>query len=153
MTTMITKERLKEGLDDSLKIAKRAAENKDKLRPSLHIKSETINFDLDAFLQEWSEENNINLAIVDIATVNKEDILTLPKILEVPTVFLLKNFGDYSHDDIRYHYRQLVKDCVLISKDVVTFTNNFLFAVATTTEDKPICDMSERGCFAYINNK
>lgn len=149
---MITQEYLKEELDNALEIANEAMNANNFVRPNLHIKAETIYFDLETFLLEWSKEHNINLVAVDIATISKADVLALPEILKVPTVFLLKNFGDYSNDDRRYHYRQLVKDCVLIHRGVVTEANKFLFAVATTTKDNPICDMSENGCFAYLNN-
>lgn len=150
---MITQEYLKEELDNSLENANEAMNANNFVRPNLHIKAETIDFDLDTFLLEWSKEHNVNFVSVDIATISQTDILALPEILKVPTVFLLKNFGDYSNDDMRYHYRQLIKDCVLIHRGTISETNNFLFAIATTTEDKPICDMSERSCFAYINNR
>ena len=149
---MITQEYLKEELDNSLENANEAMNANNFARPNMHIKAETIDFDLDTFLLEWSKEHNVNFVSVDIATISQTDILALPEILKIPTVFLLKNFGDYSNDDMRYHYRQLVKDCVLIHRGVVTEVNNFLFAVATTTKDNPICDMSENGCFAYLNN-
>ena len=150
---MITQEYLKEELDNSLENANEAINVNNFVRPNLHIKAETIDFDLDTFLLKWSKERNVNLVSIDIATISQTDVLALPKLLKVPTVFLLRNFGDYSNDDMRYHYRQLVKDCVLIDKGIVSETNNFLFAIATTTKDKPICDASERSCFAYINNR
>lgn len=147
---MITQEYLKEELDNCLEYASIAMLTKDFVRPNLHIREEIINFDLDKFLLEWSKERNVNFVSVDIANISQTDILALPKILKVPTVFLLKNFGDYSKDDERWHYRQLVKDCVLIHRGMVTEANNFLFAVATTTKDNPIRDSSENNCFGYL---
>lgn len=147
---MFTKSDLIEKLDRSLKIASRKMKIEDKDRPNLHIaKVETLDFDLDTTLKEWAKESNINFASVDISALTSNDVAAIPEILSQPTVLLLKNFGDYTHDMLREPYRQLVKDCRYGVDGI--FVNNFLFAVATTKNDMLIRDMSERTCFGTYN--
>ena len=127
----------------------------DKDRPNLHISNvETIDFDIEETMKEWATENNVNYSVVDISTLTLDDVSAIPEILSTPTVFLLKNFGDYSHDvdndALREPYRQLIKDCCYGPNCI--FVNNFLFAVATTQSDMPIQGMSERCCFGHFNN-
>ena len=147
---MFTKSNLIEKLDRSLKVAQRKMKIEDKDRPNLHIaKVETLDFDIEATMKEWAKANNINLSIVDISTLTQNDVSELPEILSQPTVLLLKNFGDYIHDMLRWSYRRLVKDCRYGVDGI--FANNFLFAVATTISDMPIRDMGEKICFGTYN--
>ena len=147
---MFTKSNLIEKLDRSLKVAQRKMKIEDKDRPNLHIvKVETLDFDIEATMKEWTREKSINLAIVDISALTPQDVALIPEILSQPTVLLLKNFGDYTHDMLREPYRQLVKDCIYGVDGV--FANNFLFAVATAKSDMLIRDMSERSCFGTYN--
>ena len=148
---MFTKNEFIKELNRSLELAQDAMEDKDKVRPNLHIANvETIDFDIEATMKKWSTENNVNYSVVDISTLTLDDVSAIPEILSTPTVLLLKNFGDYTHDMLREPYRQLVKDCCY-GTDCI-FANNFLFAVATTKSDMPIQDMSERSCFGPFNN-
>ena len=147
---MFTKADFIEKLDRSLKVAQRKMKTEDKDRPNLHIaKVETLDFDLETTLKEWTKENNMNLASIDISALTPNDVAAMPEILSQPTILLLKNFGDYTHDMLREPYRQLVKDCRYGVDGI--FANNFLFAVATTKSDMPIQDMSERSCFGTYN--
>lgn len=147
---MFTKNEFIEKLNRSLKTAKSHMKIKDKNRPNLHIANvETIDFDLEATMKEWATENNVNCAVVDISALTLDDVSAIPEILSTPTVLLLKNFGDYTHDMLREPYRQLVKDCRYGTNGI--FANNFLFAVATTKSGLPIQDMSERCCFGHYN--
>ena len=147
---MFTKNEFIEKLNHSLKVAQRHMKIENKDRPNLHIANvETIDFDLEATMKEWAKANNINLSIVDISTLTQNDVSELSEILSQPTVLLLKNFGDYTHDMLREPYRQLIKDCRYGVDGV--FANNFLFAVATTKSDMLIRDMSERCCFGTYN--
>ena len=149
---MFTKNELIEKLNRSLKVAQSRMKLECKDRPNRHIANvETIDFDLEATMKEWATENNVNYAVVDISTLTLDDVSAIPEILSTPTVLLLKNFGDYTHDMLREPYRQLVKDCRYGINGI--FANNFLFAVATTKSDMPIRDMSERSCFGHFNNK
>lgn len=148
---MLTKNEFIERLNRSLKVAQSHMKIKGKDRPNLHIaKVETLDFDIEATMKEWTREKSINLAIVDISALTPQDVASIPEILSQPTVLLLKNFGDYTHDMLREPYRQLVKDCCYGTNGI--FANNFLFAVATTKLDMPIRDMSERCCFGHFNN-
>lgn len=122
------------------------------VRASICVPAEAIDFDIEAIMMKWCEETEVNLAVVDIASVTEKDVAALPEILKEPTIFLLKNFGDHSKDDLRRHYRQLVKDSILISKHgICAETNNFVFAVAVVTKDNPINDASEMDCLALIS--
>lgn len=148
---MFTKNEFIKKLNRSLKVAQFRMKIEDKDRPNLHIANvETIDFDIEATMKKWSTENNVNYSVVDISTLTLDDVSAIPKILSTPTVLLLKNFGDYTHDMLREPYRQLVKDCCYGT--ICIFANNFLFAVATTKLDMPIRDMSERCCFGHYNN-
>ena len=148
---MFTKNEFIKELNRSLELAQDAMEDKDKDRPNQHIANvETIDFDLEATMKEWATENNVNCAVVDISTLTLDDVSAIPEILSTPTVLLLKNFGDYTHDMLREPYRQLVKDCCYGTNGI--FANNFLFAVATTKSDMPIQDMSEKSCFGHFND-
>ena len=148
---MFTKNDLIEKLDRALEVAQRKMKIENKDRPNRHIaKVETLDFDIEATMKEWTREKSINLAIVDISALTPQDVASIPEILSQPTVLLLKNFGDYTHDMLREPYRQLVKDCIYGVDGV--FANNFLFAVATTKSDMLIRDMSERSCFGHFNN-
>ena len=147
---MFTKNEFIKELNRSLELAQDAMEDKDKVRPNLHIANvETIDFDLEATMKEWATENNVNCSVVDISTLTLDDVSAIPEILSTPTVLLLKNFGDYTHDMLREPYRQLVKDCCYGTNCI--FANNFLFAVATTKSDMPI-HVSERSWFVHFNN-
>ena len=152
---MFTKNEFIKELNRSLKVSQRHMKIEDKNRPNLHIANvETIDFDLEATMKEWATESNVNCAVVDISTLTLDAVSAIPEILSTPTVFLFKNFGDYSHDvdndALREPYRQLIKDCCYGPNCI--FANNFLFAVATTKSDMPIQDMSERSCFGHFNN-
>ena len=148
---MFTKNELVEKLNRSLKVAQSHMKIECKDRPNLHIANvETIDFDIEGTMKEWAIENNVNYSVVDISTLTLDDVSAIPEILSTPTVLLLKNFGDYTHDMLREPYRQLVKDCCYGTNGI--FANNFLFAVATTKSDMPIQDMSERTCFGHFNN-
>lgn len=148
---MFTKNEFIKELNRSLKLAQDAMEDKDKNRPNLRIANvETIDFNIEKTMKEWVAENNVNYSVVDISTLTLDDVSAIPEILSTPTVLLLKNFGDYTHDMLREPYRQLVKDCCYGTNGI--FANNFLFAVATTKSDMPIQDMSERSCFGHFNN-
>ena len=152
---MFTKNEFIEELNRSLKVAQRQMKKENKDRPNLHIANvETIDFNIEETMKEWAAENNVNYSVVDISTLTLDDVSAIPEILSTPTVFLLKNFGDYSHDvdndALREPYRQLIKDCCYGPNCI--FANNFLFAVATTKSDMPIRDMSERCCFGCFNN-
>lgn len=145
---MLTRDDFIENLDRSLELAQDAMKFEDKDRPNLHVANvETIDFDIEVTMNEWAKENNVNCSAVDISALTPDDVAAIPKILSTPTVILLKNFGDYTHDEdcLREPYRQLVKDCCY-GTDCI-FANNFLFAVAATKSDMPIQDMSERTCF------
>ena len=152
---MFTKNEFIEELNRSLKVAQRQMKKENKDRPNLHIANvETIDFNIEETMKEWAAENNVNYSVVDISTLTLDDVSAIPEILSTPTVLLLKNFGDYSHDvdndALREPYRQLIKDCCYGPNCI--FANNFLFAVATTKSDMPIRDMSERCCFGCFNN-
>lgn len=152
---MFTKNEFIKELDRSLKVAQRQMKKENKNRPNLHVANvETIDFDIEETMKVWAMENNVNYSVVDISTLTLDDVSAIPEILSTPTVFLLKNFGDYSHDvdndALREPYRQLIKDCCYGPNCI--FANNFLFAVATTKSDMPIQDMSERSCFGPFNN-
>ena len=148
---MFTKNELIEKLNCSLEIAQEAMESDDKDRPNLHIANvETIDFNIEETMKEWAAKNNVNYSVVDISTLTLDDVSAIPEILSTPTVLLLKNFGNYTHDMLREPYRQLVKDCCYGTNCI--FANNFLFAVATTKSDMPIQDMSERCCFGHHHN-
>lgn len=149
---MITKTIFIDELNSHYHTTKRQMCVESHTRASIYVPAEAIDFDIEAVMGKWSEETEVNLAVVDIANVTEEDVEALPEILKEPTVFLLKNFGDHSKDDLRWHYRRLVKDSTLISKHgMCTETNNFLFSVAVATKDKPINDASEMDCLALIS--
>lgn len=149
---MFTKSNLIQKLDRSLKVAQRKMKIEDKNRPNLHVANvETIDFDIEVTMNEWATENNVNCSVVDISALTPDDVSAIPEILSTPTVLLLKNFGDYTHDMLREPYRQLVKDCCYGT--ICVFANNFLFAVATTKSDMPIQDMSEQGCFGTFDRQ
>ena len=151
---MLTKAELIERLDRSLEIANIYMETKDKDRPSIHIMDvEMLEFNLEESLIEWAKEKEINFVVVDIPQLTEQNIQALPEDLSIPTVFLLKNWGDFAYDTeieyLRSYYRSLVKDCRYGWNCV--FANNFLFAVVTTTKDKPIRDMSESCGLCLLN--
>ena len=148
---MFTKNEFIEELNRSLKVAQSHMKIEDKNRPNLHIANvETIDFNIEETMKEWAAKNNVNYSVVDISTLTLDDVSAIPEILSTPTVLLLKNFGNYTHDMLREPYRQLVKDCCYGTNCI--FANNFLFAVATTKSDMPIQDMSERCCFGHHHN-
>lgn len=138
-------------LDNSLKHDKKRMAAREKERSHILIAHvETVDIDIEGTMRAWAKENNVNFAVVDISALTILDVEAIPEILRVPTVFLLKNFGDETHEMLREPFRQLVKDCCYGTSRV--FAENFLFAVATTKSNQPISNLGERSCFWFDMN-
>lgn len=115
---------------------------------------ETMGFDVETAMAEWAKQSPINFAVIDIPKLSAADLDELPDILSKPTVFLYKNYGDYKPRSeaamIRESYRKLLKDRCYppYGGMLITPAPNFLFAVATVTNDTfANLDSSERGAF------
>jgi hypothetical protein len=153
---MLKKEEFVEMLELSLENAFTKAMIKDKNRPNILIhNAEEVEFNLEEVLSLFAKEKEVNLAIVDISSLTEKDVETIPQTLSMPTIMMIKNFGDFEYDTdkeyLRNHYRSLVKDCHYDDGAGCIFANNFLFAVATTTRSKTIRDVSEITCFRHLN--
>ena len=95
---MLTKKEFIEAIECSLKIAFRQSKNEGRIRPSILIENaEKIEFDLEECLSTWAKEKEINFAVVDISFLKDKDVERIPEMLNVPTVLMIKNFGDYEN--------------------------------------------------------
>lgn len=149
----LTQKELNQDLEKSLKIALRCVRGSHKDRPNIIIyNTDSLDFDIDAVIADFATKNNVQLIILNVATLVPEDIKNLRKALNEPSIVLMKNF-DSESSPMRGYLHVLVKDCSLPNEYYTPiFMNNFLFAIATTAGNKPLQDIGERSCFFSIDN-
>ena len=151
----LTQKELNQDLEGSLEVALRCVQSSDKDRPNIIIyNTDSLDFDIDAVIADFATKNNVQLIILNVATLVPENIKNLRKALNEPSIVLMKNF-DSESSPMREYLHVLVKDCSLPNEyGTSIFINNFLFAIATTADNKPLQDMGERSCFRsfFIDN-